>query len=102
MRPTRKQARRARTSAPVSRSEEHTSELQSPCNIVCRLLLEKKTHSHNRSFSLLRSRRFPPPPRASCPATSLFILSTASDRPSRRYLPSQQILDIPPNSWPNI
>src|SRR5580658_11133652 len=25
-----------------SRSEEHTSELQSPCNIVCRLLLEKK------------------------------------------------------------
>src|SRR5256885_12702053 len=30
--------------APVaeSRSEEHTSELQSPCNLVCRLLLEKK------------------------------------------------------------
>src|SRR2546426_5055342 len=26
----------------VWRSEEHTSELQSPCNIVCRLLLEKK------------------------------------------------------------
>src|SRR5688500_19228333 len=25
-----------------NRSEEHTSELQSPCNIVCRLLLEKK------------------------------------------------------------
>src|SRR5256885_3978975 len=40
----------ARTAAPVctsrrrtcSRSEEHTSELQSPCNLVCRLLLEKK------------------------------------------------------------
>src|SRR5256885_9844980 len=31
---------KARTSA--SRSEEHTSELQSPCNLVCRLLLEKK------------------------------------------------------------
>src|SRR6516162_5040173 len=29
-------------SASVSRSEEHTSELQSPCNLVCRLLLEKK------------------------------------------------------------
>src|SRR2546426_7463162 len=30
----------------VDRSEEHTSELQSPCNLVCRLLLEKKkTHS---------------------------------------------------------
>src|SRR5256885_12056211 len=28
--------------APCRRSEEHTSELQSPCNIVCRLLLEKK------------------------------------------------------------
>src|SRR3989454_12399768 len=26
-----------------ARSEEHTSELQSPCNLVCRLLLEKKT-----------------------------------------------------------
>src|SRR5256885_10033660 len=29
-------------SAPAGRSEEHTSELQSPCNLVCRLLLEKK------------------------------------------------------------
>src|SRR5256885_17243617 len=27
---------------PCRRSEEHTSELQSPCNLVCRLLLEKK------------------------------------------------------------
>src|SRR3989454_3334725 len=27
---------------PLLRSEEHTSELQSPCNLVCRLLLEKK------------------------------------------------------------
>src|SRR5256885_10569286 len=27
------------------RSEEHTSELQSPCNLVCRLLLEKKKRS---------------------------------------------------------
>src|SRR3989454_4728603 len=26
----------------IQRSEEHTSELQSPCNLVCRLLLEKK------------------------------------------------------------
>src|SRR5256885_11537087 len=31
-------------SGPVLRSEEHTSELQSPCNLVCRLLLEKKKH----------------------------------------------------------
>src|SRR2546426_2632294 len=28
------------------RSEEHTSELQSPCNLVCRLLLEKKKKNH--------------------------------------------------------
>src|SRR2546426_8642289 len=28
-----------------SRSEEHTSELQSPCNLVCRLLLEKKKNT---------------------------------------------------------
>src|SRR2546426_6541008 len=28
--------------ASTERSEEHTSELQSPCNLVCRLLLEKK------------------------------------------------------------
>src|SRR5256885_3459791 len=28
--------------AELGRSEEHTSELQSPCNLVCRLLLEKK------------------------------------------------------------
>src|SRR2546426_8136624 len=30
----------------VRRSEEHTSELQSPCNLVCRLLLEKKKKKH--------------------------------------------------------
>src|SRR5688500_19794251 len=32
----------ATTGAGSTRSEEHTSELQSPCNLVCRLLLEKK------------------------------------------------------------
>src|SRR5256885_4143898 len=31
----------------VQRSEEHTSELQSPCNLVCRLLLEKKKKDYN-------------------------------------------------------
>src|SRR6266446_10027214 len=30
-----------------ARSEEHTSELQSPCNLVCRLLLEKKKKHHH-------------------------------------------------------
>src|SRR5256885_11523455 len=32
------------------RSEEHTSELQSPCNLVCRLLLEKKKSSKNYNY----------------------------------------------------
>src|SRR2546426_4904065 len=31
-----------------NRSEEHTSELQSPCNLVCRLLLEKKKKNEQR------------------------------------------------------
>src|SRR2546426_2286250 len=35
-----------------NRSEEHTSELQSPCNLVCRLLLEKKKHRHAQAYPL--------------------------------------------------
>src|SRR5690348_17841371 len=35
---------------PVARSEEHTSELQSPVHLVCRLLLEKKKIGIFRSF----------------------------------------------------
>src|SRR5256885_4779884 len=31
----------------LARSEEHTSELQSPCNLVCRLLLEKKKSTNS-------------------------------------------------------
>src|SRR5256885_8739399 len=34
-----------------NRSEEHTSELQSPCNLVCRLLLEKKKKIKNTLFN---------------------------------------------------
>src|SRR2546426_9112439 len=41
------------------RSEEHTSELQSPCNLVCRLLLEKKKkkarHCHHNTPCALSS-----------------------------------------------
>src|SRR5256885_10605519 len=47
--PVRKRWRLASLSIPITesrgRSEEHTSELQSPCNLVCRLLLEKKKKS---------------------------------------------------------
>src|SRR3989454_5106821 len=34
----------------IARSEEHTSELQSPCNLVCRLLLEKKKNTNDRIY----------------------------------------------------
>src|SRR2546430_12702981 len=46
--------RRGRMSEPLVRSEEHTSELQSQSNLVCRLLLEKKktqANSDNRQSS---------------------------------------------------
>src|SRR5256885_12213429 len=39
------------------RSEEHTSELQSPCNLVCRLLLEKKKTTQQGACDIGRHRR---------------------------------------------
>src|SRR5256885_2364185 len=39
-------------SSTPTRSEEHTSELQSPCNLVCRLLLEKKNLCHNSALAM--------------------------------------------------
>src|SRR2546426_5261769 len=41
------------------RSEEHTSELQSPCNLVCRLLLEKKYHNDHTFASSIFAFRSP-------------------------------------------
>src|SRR5256885_12048011 len=41
------------------RSEEHTSELQSPCNLVCRLLLEKKKNNHWRAYHTCSSADLP-------------------------------------------
>src|SRR2546426_9007776 len=37
-----------------SRSEEHTSELQSPCNLVCRLLLEKKKKTTQKITTIIK------------------------------------------------
>src|SRR5256885_6933575 len=63
---------RAHRSVHPLRSEEHTSELQSPCNLVCRLLLEKKKkrpqqattaawlHPDSISASHARGRSLPP------------------------------------------
>src|SRR5256885_10648076 len=42
-----------KTAVSATRSEEHTSELQSPCNLVCRLLLEK-----NKSQTLSKTAQF--------------------------------------------
>src|SRR5256885_8464522 len=43
---------RSGTTSTGTRSEEHTSELQSPCNLVCRLLLEKKQHLASRTVAV--------------------------------------------------
>src|SRR2546430_8109235 len=61
-----------RTGAGERRSEEHTSELQSQSNLVCRLLLEKKNRespavaSNAPNQSRLAGRRPSPPARTSC------------------------------------
>src|SRR5256885_5012573 len=53
---------RRRRPGAIRRSEEHTSELQSPCNLVCRLLLEKKkkksegkAHAHKKKLRYIRA-----------------------------------------------
>src|SRR5688500_19581341 len=59
-RPERAPAPTLRRTARSARSEEHTSELQSPCNLVCRLLLEKKKNNNRlvtRTTSMKNNRR---------------------------------------------
>src|SRR2546430_9072298 len=68
--------------ARIGRSEEHTSELQSQSNLVCRLLLEKKTHTCSRSSS----RQSPP---------SIFMLLTPR-RPQPGAVPLIAALDPAP------
>src|SRR2546426_1849761 len=46
------------------RSEEHTSELQSPCNLVCRLLLEKKKNCLIKDKTQLTTNQPEPAPHA--------------------------------------
>src|SRR2546426_5269305 len=64
----------------ATRSEEHTSELQSPCNLVCRLLLEKKkkkTHTANGRIQPL------PPYQLT---TSRTVYSAATGYPTRSQI----------------
>src|SRR5256886_4170316 len=59
-------------SPPTRRSEEHTSELQSQSNLVCRLLLEKKKacESHHSTCHIRCASRSSPPPSSHGPRPS--------------------------------
>src|SRR5256885_3583446 len=85
----------SRRPSSIGRSEEHTSELQSPCNLVCRLLLEKKKNISIRSFcislhlsaALLRRRgEFSSSPMSSqCVRTRLITRYLHTVLPARGY-----------------
>src|SRR5256886_2904003 len=75
----------------LSRSEEHTSELQSQSNLVCRLLLEKKNISHSISFGdhnvCLAFRRADSAARPHNPLVVAPLLAAACGRPPPSALP---------------
>src|SRR5256885_4345986 len=64
------------------RSEEHTSELQSPCNLVCRLLLEKKK---NRGRYVHALERDPTPQLLQQPFTETLPAHSLPAAPLRAY-----------------
>src|SRR2546430_529680 len=70
--------------ANTKRSEEHTSELQSQSNLVCRLLLEKKKRSQTNSWT--RGRRFCSSPMRGARCTE--SLATTGWRPSSSSAPA--------------
>src|SRR5256885_12759874 len=57
LRPADQTPGQARLCRAARRSEEHTSELQSPCNLVCRLLLEKKKQTQSDQTELILTRQ---------------------------------------------
>src|SRR5256885_7419542 len=63
------------------RSEEHTSELQSPCNLVCRLLLEKK--KQNILNNSLLSRRHP--------VYDVILQQLTQSLPTRQYFLNERL-----------
>src|SRR5256886_7657651 len=74
--------------APYARSEEHTSELQSQSNLVCRLLLEKKKktlNSHTPSENTDMNRRF---------TTSHDLQTTATSISSTTAIAQSQIRSV--------
>src|SRR5256885_10384395 len=81
--------------SPTWRSEEHTSELQSPCNLVCRLLLEKKkkTSLHHRVIQpvpeqLQLDQRVHPGRLDAAPAAVSFLLGVYPIHPAPDLRPS--------------
>src|SRR5256885_6949102 len=89
-------------SKPSLRSEEHTSELQSPCNLVCRLLLEKKNATREEPhWRKLAGRHHRPPPsatppqlrhRQAAPPAGRARAARASDRPPAHEASAQCII----------
>src|SRR5256885_7418651 len=83
----------------VGTSEEHTSELQSPCNIVCRLLLEKNSTSRASNappVTIPQSRGHSP--RKPCIASTTCSKSSQATRSQRFASPWPAIFSIP--RWP--
>src|SRR2546426_2987452 len=69
-----------------SRSEEHTSELQSPCNLVCRLLLEKKKKREGKSLRNITGLNQSHHENTSA---TLVFRRTTHDRPSHAHVASR-------------
>src|ERR1022692_3421742 len=78
----RTRSRVSRPGGPLSRSEEHTSELQSPCNLVCRLLLEKKNGLRSSRVSRRRA----------CPGAGRSEFADARPRSGAEILPVTALL----------
>src|SRR6476620_8516332 len=72
------------------RSEEHTSELQSPDHLVCRLLLEKKHYYSTSSPSILHFPSSPSPSPSPSPSLSSAPSPSPSSSPSLPFPPLQR------------
>src|SRR5437879_3321919 len=93
-------SRASRSISACSRSEEHTSELQSPMYLVCRLLLEKKKKvltegNRNSAFAHFSHHCFRPRP--ICPQLLCLFLFLSCSQPAESYTLS--LHDALPISW---
>src|SRR6267378_380941 len=72
-------SRKRRSPILASRSEEHTSELQSRRDLVCRLLLEQKKRSHHRALALATGQLRHDFPGVRIPAIQVPLQAAADD-----------------------